>query len=146
MVMTPNLSDRTAIEAVLVQYCNALDSRNWSELADCFTTNATIVESGAGPIMIHEFLRSLPLATENIKSMMHMIGCPSITFDGDTAVTKTPCLCPMVLVDAQGQEHYVQQYLWYHDELHRTARGWRISHRAEVGYVAPDMPDWAFAE
>src|SRR5438876_5531889 len=97
------ISDRLAIQDLLVDYCHAIDSQNWDALDDVFTPDAFIDYSSTGGSKgdlpsTKEFLaQAMPM----FKSFQHLVGTSKIVVDGDTATATSILHNPMVL-PAQG--------------------------------------------
>ncbi|MDG3011504.1 nuclear transport factor 2 family protein [Rhodococcus sp. D2-41] len=127
------ISDRMEIEDLLVDYCHAIDTRDWSALDAIFTSDAVIDYTATGgiaakPSEIKEFLAT---ALSGFAGFQHMIGASRIRIDGDSATARTICHNPMVLDSGSGQKRVMFVGLWYVDDLVRTEAGWRITHRRE---------------
>lgn len=127
------ISDRMEIEDLLVDYCHAIDTRDWPALDQVFTPDAVIDYTATGGIrgelpQIKDFLAT---ALSGFASFQHMIGASRIRIDGDGATARTICHNPMVLDGGSGQARVMFVGLWYVDELVRTDAGWRIADRRE---------------
>jgi SnoaL-like domain len=75
----------------------------------------------------------------------HLLGLPTVTIDGDTATARTDMLVSHKAKPDDDAEHdpnwYVTSAFALHDNLVRTADGWRISvRRLEVLQAAPQEP------
>ena len=131
-----DISDRIAIQDLLLAYCDAIDRKNFDALDDIFTADADIdyTEAGGAKGKFPEIKLYLERALEKFPSMQHMIGMPQLTISGDQAEARTMCFNPMV-VDVDGQTQVFFVGLWYCDTLIRIHEGWRInSRREEVSY------------
>ena len=126
------ISDRLEIQDLMVRYSYAIDSRNWDALDDVFTPDAHIDYSVFGGSVgnLAETKAFLTEAMPMFTTLQHMVSGTTITFDGDTATTKTQCHNPMTMGDAEKPDLMVCG-LWYVDKVVRTPAGWRIKERVE---------------
>src|SRR6266498_5134300 len=123
------ISDRLAIQDLLVDYCHSIDSQNWDALDDVFTPDAFIDYSAFGGSTgdlpsTKEFLAKV---MPSFASFQHMVATSKVTIDGDTATGRTICHNPMVMEN--GDVFWCG--LWYIDTFVRTPAGWRIQRRVE---------------
>jgi len=135
MLTLQEISDRLEIEDLLVDYCHAIDFRDWEALDAIFTPDAIIdyTELGGSRGNLAETKAFLAQAMPMFESFQHMISTSKITFDGDTASGRTILHNPMVLpAKSEGDKpHVFFCGLWYRDTFVRTSDGWRISSRHE---------------
>jgi len=129
----PEISDRMEIQDLLVDYCHAIDTRNWDALDEVFTPDAVIdyTEMGGTRGTLAETKTFLATAMANFAGFQHMIATSKVTLDGDIATGKTICHNPMIVTSAAGETQVFLCGLWYRDEFVRTPDGWRIQHRYE---------------
>lgn len=118
--------DRQTIIDLLTRYVTTMDNNEWDALAECFTDDAVAGFGSVGPEMhgieaIRDELRAICDAMETF----HMIGNFVIEIDGDTAKSTSYLVCNQVMRDAVGGPTFFVNGK-YHDELVRTADGWRI--------------------
>jgi hypothetical protein len=132
------LSDRIEIQDLITDYSYAVDTHTWDDLDAIFTADATLDftatggETGDLPTIKVWFEKVL----NRFAGHQHLVATSKIVIDGDTASARTLCDNPMWLQDQDGSERVVFVGLWYHDELVRTADGWRISaRRQQKGYL-----------
>lgn len=132
------LSDRAEIQELIVDYSYAVDTHSWDDLDAIFTADATLDfratggETGDLPTIKAWFAKVLTLFAGH----QHLVATSKIVIDGDGATARTLCHNPMWLTEKDGSERVVFVGLWYHDELVRTADGWRItSRRQQKGYL-----------
>jgi ketosteroid isomerase-like protein len=133
------ISDRMEIEKLMIDYCHAIDDKDWDALDDVFTADAIIDYREMAP---HRGNRAetkafLAAAMASTGSCQHIISTSQIRIDGDRAWGRTICTNPMVMKDT-GEMFVVG--LWYRDEFRRTAEGWRIVHRYEESSWRKDVP------
>jgi hypothetical protein len=125
---TQEISDRLAIEQLLIRYCHAIDQRDWDAYRAVYTHDAVIDDVSAGPgNSVDDMVAFLPQALEKVVLIQHAISTSLVSIDGDTATAKTICHCPVVLDRGDGKTQMFFQGLWYDDELVRTPDGWKIS-------------------
>lgn len=133
------ISDRFAIQDLMVDYCYAIDNRDWDALDAIFTPDAIIdytemVGVKGTPAEIKLFLASSMAA---VQACQHIVSTSKIAIEGDRAHGKTVCTNPMVL-NPDGHVMFVG--LWYRDEFVRTPAGWRISSRYEENCWRYNVP------
>ena len=126
------ISDRLEIQDLMVRYSYAIDNRDWDALDDVFTPDAHIDYSVFGGSVgdLPSTKAFLAEAMPNFPVYQHMVSGTTISFDGDTAETRTQCHNPMTMGDADDPDLMVCG-LWYVDKLVRTDEGWRIKERVE---------------
>ena len=124
------ISDRLEIQDLMVEYCYAIDTRNWDALDDVFTSDAIIDYSEMVGVKgtLPEIKTFLSESMSVIEACQHIISTSKIKVEGDRAHGRTICTNPMVF-RPEGQTFFVG--LWYRDEFVRTEKGWRISSRYE---------------
>jgi hypothetical protein len=120
------ISDRMEIQALLVEYCYALDDRDWDAFDRIFTPDAVIDYSEIASFRgnLAETKVFLAQAMEGIAASQHMVSTSQIRIDGDNAWGRTACVYPLLIKKTGKLSTYG---LWYRDEYRRTADGWRIS-------------------
>jgi 3-phenylpropionate/cinnamic acid dioxygenase small subunit len=133
MLSLQEISDRLEIEALLVRYSHAVDSRDWDAFEDVFTRDAMIdyTEMGGPRGDVRSTRAFLESAMPRFASYQHLVSNTVIELDGDRAQTRTICFNPMVLDRPGGETHVFFCGLWYRDQMVRTAAGWRIFDRYE---------------
>ncbi len=135
-------ADRLEITEVLYRYAIALDARNWPLLETVFTEDAAadFLEFGG----VHEGRDAMTAfvagALEGLDATQHLIGCPLVTLDGDTATSVCYLQAQHVFVGAPGGDHFLVGGS-YEDRLVRTPDGWRIVHRTLHGTWTDGNPD-----
>lgn len=138
------ISDRIAINDLLIAYCSALDNKDFDALDDVFTPDAFIDYSqfdaakGEFPVIKDYLQRSL----EPFPSHQHMVSNIRVWLDGDKARAKTICHHPIVVsTDKDTGSHTMFYGLWYVDELIRTKQGWRIAKRVIEKAYSHNVPE-----
>ncbi len=148
MLSLQEMSDRLEIQDLLASYCEAIDSHDWDALDGIFTDDAIIDYTAAGGAKgnLSETKAYLERALKQFSGIQHMLGLPVIKITGDTATSRTIAFNSMV-VERDGQPHTFFVGIWYCDELTRTDKGWRISHRREELSYFHNLPaDFTAAE
>jgi 3-phenylpropionate/cinnamic acid dioxygenase small subunit len=142
--MSPQeISDRLEIEQLLIRYCHAIDERDWDTYRSVYTADAVIDDIGAGPgNTVDQMVEFLPRALEGVVQIQHAVSTSRVEIDGDRAVAKTVCHCPVVLDTGGGESELFFSGLWYDDELVRTPDGWKISKRVERNYFHNMPPNF----
>ncbi|MHA7833087.1 MAG: nuclear transport factor 2 family protein [Algiphilus sp.] len=136
------LSDRAEIESVMVQYVNAIDTRDFEALDTVFTPDAWIDYTAMGGIkgVFPEVKAWLAQVLPSFPAYYHLIGNIGITLDGDSARSRSACFNPMTVRLEDGQTQTFFLGLWYHDRWQRTAEGWRITERVEEKCFDHNVP------
>lgn len=124
------IRDRLEIEALLARYASALDARDWSRLAGCFSPDAVVDYGGAlgrcqGPDAVVALVRGI---LEPLDASQHLIGTLEVELAGDVARAQCALQAQHVLRDCEGGPHFLVGGR-YRDELVRTPAGWRIRRR-----------------
>ncbi|MCP4903751.1 MAG: nuclear transport factor 2 family protein [bacterium] len=132
MLSQQELSDRAEIQDLIVGEASAMDRRDWERWQACFTPDAAIDYSkndGAvgTPAEVAVWLASV---LGRFRSYQHLSSNAEIDLEGDTAKIRTMQYIA-VNMDASGGERVVFSGIWFHDEVVRTPRGWRITKRYE---------------
>lgn len=125
-----HLLDLQAITDLLHRYARALDDKDWSLLATCFTADAVALYGAAlgrqeGFAAIEKVCRT---ALGHLDSSQHMISNPEIRIDGDTATARCSVHAQHTKAGTPGGDNMTIGGT-YRDELVRTADGWRIRRR-----------------
>ncbi len=125
------ISDRMAIQQLLVDYATAIDQRRFNDLDRIFTPDAYIDYRAMGGIdgAFPEVKAWLAEVLPRFPAYFHLVGNVDIRLSENTASGRTMCFNPMQL-DAEGRVLFCA--FWYDDEFVRTPDGWRITRRAET--------------
>jgi 3-phenylpropionate/cinnamic acid dioxygenase small subunit len=129
------ISDRLEIDDLLSRYTFAIDDKDWDALDDVFVPDAQIDYTTSGGIKgaFPEIKAWLAKTLVMFPMTQHVLGNRRVTFDGDTATSRTYFFNPMGAPKGDGgdglQLFYVGGY--YNDRLVRTGDGWRIAERFE---------------
>ena len=138
------LRDIEALKNLKARYCHLVDARQWNELAELFTEDATCdygffgVYNGRAEIM-NKFFRELVESASSF--MVHMVHNPLIEVRGGTASGTW-------YLTAQTTTQPVNQAMWvmgiYRDQFKRIDQQWKLSSlKFEFKYYAPYEDGWA---
>jgi hypothetical protein len=143
-----DLQEIEAIKRLKYKYLRCLDEKRWTELADCFTEDATAAYSDgkysfAGRDQIIRFLREALGGSHRISS--HRVQQPEIDLTSATSATGVWALDDTV-IDTQSNTT-IRGAAFYHDEYIKLGGHWRI---AATGYQRlfeerlsrSDTPSW----
>lgn len=144
MMDLQQISDKLEIQELLVDYCYAIDFRDWDALDRIFTADAIVdyTEMGGSRGNLAETKAFLAQAMPIFEAFQHMISTSKITITGDTAEGRTILHNPMVIPAKEegGKPHVFFCGLWYRDTFVRTPDGWRISGRHEEKSYTYNQP------
>jgi uncharacterized protein (TIGR02246 family) len=124
------LLDLQEITDLLHRYARALDEKDWSLLATCFTADAVafygeVLGRQEGVTAIEQVCRA---ALGHLDSSQHVISNPEIHIDGDAATARCYVHAQHTKAGTPGGDNMTIGGT-YLDELVRTADGWRIRQR-----------------
>jgi uncharacterized protein (TIGR02246 family) len=126
-------ADRLDIVDVINRYAATVDPRDWAGLRSCFTTDGRMTFPTRvleGPTAIVEAVSQV---VDRMAFQQHLIGSHHVRVDGDVATATSAVHAIQVPKDA-GQP-VLTTVGTYHDQLRRTADGWKLAHRElRVGY------------
>ncbi len=127
------ISDRIEINNLLIDYCTAVDAKNFAEFDNIFTADAYIDYTcfGGPKGGLTDIKAFLTQSMKQFPNTQHMIANCRIWLDGDTAKARTICHNPMETPIGDGKFQIAYFGLWYVDKLIRTENGWRIKERVE---------------
>jgi len=123
------LSDKLEITELLYRYATAIDGGDWPLLDDVFLLDATAELRGEtleGREAIRDLIRG---ALSGLDASQHIIANPVIVIDGDKAHVTSYLHAQHYLIDQRSGGNTFEVGGIYHDDLERSARGWRIRHR-----------------
>lgn len=134
MTMTlQEISDRMEINNLLIDYCTAVDARDFDAFDAIFTSDAFIDYTAlGGPSGTRAEIKAyLNRVMPHFPASQHMIANSRVWIEGDTARARTMCHNPMVVPLPDDSTQVAFYGLWYADRLVRTSEGWRIRERVE---------------
>jgi hypothetical protein len=88
-----------------------------------------------------EIKKFLDTVMPNFASYQHLVSSTKLTFDGDTASSRTICHNPLIMDTGSGRTSVTFCGLWYRDTFVRTPDGWRISDRYEEKSYFLNVPE-----
>ena len=131
--MSDVIEAKIAIRETLYRYSLMVDRRRWELIDAVFTEDATIdytsVGWGATRGPHREQLRWLDEMLKPWPMNLHLISHEIIQVEGDRANSSCCFNAPMGRKDEKGVSTFLTNAGYYHDELVRTAAGWRIRER-----------------
>ena len=127
------ISDRIAIDDLLIRYTVAIDTKDWELLDTVYTPDAKIDYTTSGGIKgeYPEVRTWLAKALAPFTMTQHLISNSVVQIDGDTATARTMVFNPMGTEDGKGGLKLFYVGAWYDDKLVRSEDGWRIAERFE---------------
>jgi hypothetical protein len=122
-----DLHELEAIKRLKYKYLRCLDLKRWSELAECFTEDATSAYSGGkysfeGRDAIMDFLEKAMGAPSFLSS--HTVHHPEIDLTSDSTATGTWALHDIVI--ETNADIVIQGAAFYHDEYVKVDGEWKI--------------------
>jgi ketosteroid isomerase-like protein len=137
-------ADEKSIIDLTIAYTWALDTKQFDELRNIFTPDATAMLHGKACDSADAIITRISGALKRLDASQHLIGNQQVRIDGDTATCRCQLQSQHVKRGTEGGETYIIGGT-YHDHLVRTADGWRINHRTmeetwNVGNVAVVRP------
>jgi hypothetical protein len=122
-----DLHELEAIKRLKYKYLRCLDLKRWSELAECFSEDATSAYSGGkysfeGRDAIMDFLEKAMGAPSFLSS--HTVHHPEIELTSDTTATGTWALHDIVI--ETNADIVIQGAAFYHDEYVKIDGEWKI--------------------
>ena len=121
-------ADEKAIIDLTIAYTWALDTKQFDELRNVFTPDATAMLHGVACDDAEAIITRISGALTRLDVTQHLIGNHQVRIDGDTATCRCQLQSQHLKLGTEGGETYVIGGT-YDDRLVRTADGWRISHR-----------------
>ena len=142
MLSIQEISDRLEIQRLMVDYANAIDSRNFDALDRVFTADAYIDYRAMGGIdgRFSAVKAWLKQALAKFPHYQHLVGNMDIHIDADAATSRTACFNPMMTTLPGGGSQVMFLGLWYLDKFVRTPSGWRMCERVEESCYAHNVP------
>ena len=97
------ISDRLELEKLVTDYATAIDSRNFTELNNLFTPDASIDYTAVGGIAgsTSEIISFLETALDFFPNYQHFISNISLTINKNSASGKVMCFNPMQTKEGQ---------------------------------------------
>ena len=142
MLSLQEISDRLEIQQLMVDYANAIDTRNFDGLDRVFTPDAYIDYRTTGGIdgRFPEVKAWLAEVLPTFPAYQHLNGNVDIRLAGDTATSRTACFNPMAVALPDGKRQVMFIGIWYLDRFVRTPQGWRMCERVEEKSFDHNVP------
>lgn len=123
----PSFEDYLAIRFTLARYCDLLDNKDWSLLAQTFSEDARVTFGEAPAIVGHDAIRAALNIRNGLDVTQHVIGNETISIEGERANSTCRVLGHLVL---DGRVLHFGGV--YEDELVKVGDDWQISTRRYV--------------
>jgi len=121
--------DEHAVQAVLLRYATALDTRDWGKLRSCFVPDVVATYDSIGDLQGYEAVERLcRTALEPLAATQHVVSNVEVSIDGDRAAARCNLQSTHVRTTPSGDNFVIAGV--YTDELIRTPDGWRIARRS----------------
>lgn len=121
-------SDVQAIIDVTIAYTWALDTKQFHELDDVFTPDATGMLHHVECVGREAIVARISGALSRLDASQHLIGNHQVRVDGDTATCRCQLQSQHVRRGTEGGDNFIIGG-YYLDTFARTPDGWRITHR-----------------
>ncbi len=127
--MSEHPNDYREIEAVLIRYASALDSKQYQRLSEVFTREATANYIGLTECKgLDSIIELVSSVLDQCGHTQHLLGNIQVDIQGDRATAS----CYLQAIHVGLGDYSDQVYtVWgeYRDQLVKTEAGWRISYR-----------------
>lgn len=126
------INDRIEIEELLARYSRALDYRQFDDLEQVFTPEATFDAGGLGSPTGPANIRAMIEGTiGHLDATQHLVGKSIIEFsaDGDSAEVRTYLISQHIRESAPTEVKHYFLGGEYYDKVVRTPEGWKIEFR-----------------
>jgi 3-phenylpropionate/cinnamic acid dioxygenase small subunit len=123
-----DMLDRAAVFDLTVDYCTAIDAKDWDALRSVFAPAATARLGRTDHEGVDDIIARCRSALTSLDASQHMITNHRIRVDGDRAT----CSCHVQAQHVRAAAAAGPNYLVggrYDDDLERTPDGWRIARR-----------------
>ena len=135
MLSPQEMSDRFEIQDLVYRYAHCIDQKLFDELRDVFSADAHVDYSAFGGSVgdlesTIDFLMVV-LTDELFPNFQHLNANVQIEVNGDHAKGRVMCFNPMQIALSAEESQVYFLGIWYVDEYHREAQGWRIMRRSE---------------
>ncbi len=121
-----NVSDRIALQDVMLKYAAGVDERDFDLYASCFIENVEVLDFGEAPINGRdEWVKYVKNALDNYGPTQHMLGPQLASINGDNAHCRTDVQALHYLKQPEGE--ILTLWATYETDMIRTDDGWKIS-------------------
>jgi hypothetical protein len=139
------LQDRTDIADVLYRYSSAVDSFDKEGLRSCLADDISAQYGNSEPVTDADTLANwITDATATCIWQHHLLNVYHVKIDGDRANTVSYLTSYQVF--EEDPKAAIILVARYHDELRRTAEGWKISERVMELLWGESKPDTGFLD
>jgi ketosteroid isomerase-like protein len=123
------LQDKQEIAEVCYRYGIAVDNRDWTLLASCFTPEAEAYYEGLPPCHGYQAIEdTCSGALTPLTGSQHLIGNVLVELDGDTASSTCYLQAQHIKANTEGGDLFIFAGR-YRDKFVRSADGWKIKER-----------------
>lgn len=124
-----SVQDKQEITELCYRYGLALDGRDWTALAACFTPDAKAYYMDKAPCLGYQAIEdTCREALTPMSATQHLISNVVISLDGDRAESRCYLQAQHVRAGTPGGDNFIIAGR-YTDQLVRTPDGWRIRER-----------------
>jgi SnoaL-like domain len=139
------MQDRTAIEEVLYKYSSAVDSFDKDGVRGCLADDIHAQYGNGAAVTDGDTLANwIADATATVIWQHHLLNVYHVKIDGDEA--RTVSYLTSYQVFEEDPKAAIILVARYHDELRRTADGWKISERVMELLWGETKPDTGFLD
>lgn len=124
-----NIEHRQEIVDLAVRYTWALDTKDFDDLRNVFTADATGMLRGVECNGIDNIIERIVGALSGLEVSQHLVGNHQVTIDGSTGTHRCQLHSQHVFRYDDGSEGHLIVGGFYDDRVALTGDGWRISHR-----------------
>ncbi len=119
------LSDRTALQDVMLRYAAGVDDRDYDMYKSCFTDDVEVLDFGAQTVRgLDAWMDYVWAALEKYSSSQHMLGPQLATIDGDTAHTRNDLQALHYF--KEGEHDTFTLWATYVTDMRRVDDEWKI--------------------
>jgi ketosteroid isomerase-like protein len=134
--MSEAIADRLAICDVMIKYATSVDALDMDRYATCFTDDVVVTGFGDATFNgLAEYMPWVTAARNRFGRTQHLLGNQVVVQNGDEATLRTYVQATHVALNDED----TLIILWgvYHDQLVRTADGWKITHHHLERLIEP---------
>ena len=120
------LTDRIALQDIMLKYAAGVDERDFDLYASCFMDNVEILDFGESTINGRDnWVAFVKEALNAYGPTQHMLGPQFATIDGDEAHCRTDVQALHYLKEPEGE--ILTLWATYETDMKRVNGGWKIS-------------------
>jgi len=125
------LIDEHDVIAAAIRYTWALDTRDWAELDNVFTADATVDFMGSAHRGIEAIKERISRSLGRMDGSQHIVSNHEVRLEGDSAHHRCYLQAQHIRASVEGGSLFIIAGR-YEDDMVRTRAGWRIQHRALI--------------